>query len=111
MIGKTDLMNRPTLDLQRLHAIGDHDAGIELCSSCADRGKSAMNESGQLSELRRDLNEELGLQLRQMRQRPRHPAGSVMLSESVSCEHVGITRVADLRIGIVRPLFFLRRRI
>ena len=108
-------MQRPAVDAQRLDPVGDHHPRLDRRARGDDRGPVAVLEPPLAGQLRRDLAEQLGLQLGQVGQRPRHAARGVVLGQPVGGdderEHVGAGLAVGGVVRILGPVEALAQRV
>ena len=102
---------RAAVHRQRRHARGDQRARFDHAARRRDRDPAAVRAPTSRRQLRRDLGEELRLQLGEMRERAAHAAGRVMLGQPIRRQHVRETRIAERRVRIVGALLLVGRRI
>jgi len=113
--GQANLVQDPALELQGLHPLGDQHPGLDRAAGRDDRRPAQVVQAALRGELRRDLAEERGLQLREVRQEPGHAAGRVMLGQPVGGrherEHLGARLVAARLVAVLRVTEDLPHRV
>src|SRR5207249_733799 len=77
------------LDVERLEPLRYENPRFDGRAGCDDRRPAAVLEAPLGSQLRADLTEHLGLQLRQVRNRAAHTARRMVLGESIRRHHEG----------------------
>ena len=93
VIGKTDLVERAALHDERSHPRRHERSRLDRAARRRHRHPlcGSIRRSNSAS-CRRDLTEQLRLELGQVGERPRHAAGRVMLGESVGGQNVRVRR-------------------
>ena len=108
VVREPDLVQSAALHGNGRHPLGDHHAGLDRAAGGDDRRPAHVRQAALGRQLGGDLAEEGGLQLGQVGQEPRHPAGRVVLGQPVGGrgvrEHVRARLVAAglepvLRVG------------
>ena len=82
MIRQAHDVGRTAVDLAVGDAIGDENARLDRAARGDDRRPAAVRQAALGGEPGADLAEHLGLQLREVRDGPRHPAGGVVLGRA-----------------------------
>ena len=87
MVGHPDLVHDPVLHAQRGHPVSDDDPGLDGRAAGDHMGPVEVLQTALGGQLRGDLDEQLRLQLRQVRQGPAHPTGGVVFGQACGGEH------------------------